>query len=180
MTKGDVLVATSAGSGDAMRGRFGRLSIVVSDASVAAGAAAVACSSCRRFFADLSSLVFFVFADFGVLVIFSVDIVRMRWIAIEILYRNQKNVGFTFQKVYAQTRVSSVHALRDPQRSSPFGMAMTFVKLSLHLQRSTHRQTIEHLARNPPQTQEMSDDLLSLAGWYILPNVSHVSHLRRS
>ena len=77
MTKGDVLVASAAG--DAMRGRFGRLSIVVSDASssAAAGAVGVACSSCRRFFADLSSLFFFVFADFGVFAMVSVDIVRV-------------------------------------------------------------------------------------------------------
>lgn len=132
MTKGDVLVAASAASGDAMRGRFGRLSVVVSDASTA-GAAAVACSSCRRFFADLSSLVLFVFADFGVLAMFSVDIVRVCWTAIEILYRDQKNVGFTFQKVYAQTRVSSVHVLSETRGSSPCRTAMTFVKLSIHL-----------------------------------------------
>ena len=72
MTKGDVLVASVSAAGDAMRGRFGRLSIVVSDAS---SAAAVACSSCRRFFADLSSLLFFVFAAFSVFAMFSVDIV---------------------------------------------------------------------------------------------------------
>lgn len=54
---------------------------------------------------------------------------------------------------------------------------MTFVKLSIHLPTSTHHQTIEHLARNPSQTKKMSDNLLSLAGWYILPNVSPVSRL---
>ena len=72
MTNGDVLVASAAG--EAMRGRFGRLSIVVSDDSAPAPAA-VACSSCRRFFADLLSLVFFDFADFDVFAMFSVDIV---------------------------------------------------------------------------------------------------------
>jgi len=65
-----VLVASASAAGEAMRGRFGRLSIVGSDASAPG---AVACSSCRRFFADLSSLFFFVFADFGVFAMFSVD-----------------------------------------------------------------------------------------------------------
>jgi hypothetical protein len=69
-----VLVASVAAAGEAIRGRFGRLSSVVSDVP---SAAAVTCSSCRRFFADLSSLVFFVLATFDVLAIFSVDIVCM-------------------------------------------------------------------------------------------------------
>ena len=71
---GDVAVGSASATGDWMRGRFGRLSTVVS--------AVVSCSvsscSCRRFFAaDLSSFVFFVFADFGVLLMASVDIVAV-------------------------------------------------------------------------------------------------------
>jgi hypothetical protein len=71
-----VLVAASATTGEAIRGRFGRLSMV---GSGVCSAAAVACSSCRRFFADLSSLLFFVFDTFGVFAMFSVDIV---WVCV--------------------------------------------------------------------------------------------------
>lgn len=79
-----------------------------------------------------------------------------------------------FKKVYAQTRVSSVHVLPDPGDQVPFG-TMTFVKLSLHLQGVHIAKLSSTLARNPPQIKSMSDNLLSLAGWYILPNVSSVS-----
>ena len=150
MTNGDVLlVAASAASGDAMRGRFGRLSIVVSDAS---GIAAVACSSCRRFFADLSSFVFFVFVDLGVFAMVSVDIVRACWTTIAVLYRDQKNVGFTFQEgLCADPSFRPCTLCQTPEIKVPWNH--DFCQAFVTPTTSTHRQTIDHLALNPPQTQ---------------------------
>lgn len=71
-----------------MRGRLGRLSSCA--AAAAAVGVAVGCSwllscSCRRFFADFSSFVFFVFCDLGVLAIVSVDIVLSRWLVAQLI-----------------------------------------------------------------------------------------------